>query len=224
MLNVNITTRVFQMKCGQERGSCFTIDYEQKQYICTAKHCLKNFNGTSIELFHDQKWKTVSVKLVGHGSHCTDISVLATEQVLSPSLPMTYSLHGVVYSQDVYFLGFPFGLTAQGENINRQFPLPLSKKGILSAIVNEKNQIVLVIDGHNNPGFSGGPVVYVKAEKDLCVGGVISGYRFDYEDVIDDKGQGTGLKAEANTGIIIAHGIEHAIDAIKAKQIGVPIL
>ena len=133
MLTSNITTRVFQMKCGQEGGSCFTIDYEKKQYICTAKHCLKNFNGASIELFHDKKWKTLNVKLVGHGSHGTDISVLATEPVLSKPLPMTYSLDGIAYSQDVYFLGFPFGLTAQGENINRQFPLPLTKKGILSA-------------------------------------------------------------------------------------------
>ena len=61
-------------------------------------------------------------------------------------------------SQDVYFLGFPYDLTNDGGTINRNFPIPLIKKGILSAIqVGEVK--TLLLDGHNNPGFSGGPVV-----------------------------------------------------------------
>ena len=39
-------------------------------------------------------------------------------------------------------------------------PLAFMKKGIFSATTNENGAVVFFLDGHNNPGFSGGPVVY----------------------------------------------------------------
>jgi hypothetical protein len=40
------------------------------------------------------------------------------------------------------------------------FSVPLIKKAIISATVHEHGATVLLLDGHNNPGFSGGPIVY----------------------------------------------------------------
>ncbi len=50
----------------------------------------------------------------------------------------------------------------------------------------EGNVPLLLIDGHNLPGLSGGPVVYAVhggPPNMLKVAGVISGYRFEWDSV-----------------------------------------
>ena len=107
--------------------------------------------------------------------------------------------------------------------MNRLFPLPLVKKGIVSAIVKNENMSIVLIDGHNNPGFSGGPVVFDVPDKGLHIAGVISSYRYDYQEVIDDEGKRTRYRAMSNTGIVLAHNIKHAIDAIEQNPNGMPL-
>ena len=77
----------------------------------------------------------------------------------------------------------------------------------------EEGHQALIIDGHNNPGFSGGPVVFTKpGSNDYKVAGVISGYKVQYEPVLLEK-EGTGLEYAYNTGLVIAYqlynGVEH---------------
>ena len=67
-----------------------------------------------------------------------------------------------MYGQDVYFLGFPYGLHGDMSALSNDLPFPFVKKGIISLFHNDGvNRIYL--DGHNNPGFSGGPVVFMPA-------------------------------------------------------------
>ena len=237
----NIISRTFQIKIGA--ATAFTIDVDGKQYLCTAKHCVPaagSDNFQHVEIFHNKRWKQLNVKLVGFGSADTDICVLAPEERLSPPLTLIPMADGISYSQDVYFLGFPYGLRAE-TGINNGFPLPLVKRGIVSAILNEVNgsekQLILLLDGHNNIGFSGAPVIFTKGnnlKNDLQVAAIISGYKQEYapvfagreKDVISieiGNGGRKQIRVPTNTGIIISYGISHAIAAINKNPIGLPI-
>ena len=60
-----------------------------------------------------------------------------------------------------FFMGFPYGLsTSDRGNTNAGFPLPLLKKAVFSGNSLMNDIYVLLLDGHNNPGFSGGPVLF----------------------------------------------------------------
>ncbi|MDE0330351.1 MAG: serine protease [Nitrospinae bacterium] len=225
MITANVIHRTFQLRCGEDLGTSFTIDVDDKQYLCTAKHCLRNFCGKSIELFHEQKWKTLDVDFVGYGSKDSDICVLSAKIQLSPTHPLPPTMAGMAIGQDAYFLGFPYGIQIEAGKLNRLFPLPLVKRATVSAVSFEEQKIVLM-DGHNNPGFSGGPVVFVKPGSpinELNVAAIISGYRFEPSPVLDEKDKETSLKVHANTGIIISSAIDHALDAIKDNPIGIKI-
>jgi hypothetical protein len=88
-----------------------------------------------------------------------------------------------------------------------------------------KEEKILYVDGYNNPGFSGGPIVFVDLkEKKLKVAAVVSGYRMQLADIyIYEKDKATALKAVTNSGLLIGYTIDAAIDAIKNKPIGVKI-
>lgn len=131
---------------------------------------------------------------------------------------------GIVYGQDVYFLGFPYGMTGEIGQMNRDFPLPFVKKAIVSCLqTTQKDAQLLFLDGHNNPGFSGGPVVFKEPNKnDFKVAGVISGYRYNEEPIYQGDQQ-VPLAYRYNTGIIFSYGIKHAVDIIKSTPIGFEI-
>ncbi len=49
-------------------------------------------------------------KFVGFVSEGEDICVLAPKEKLSPPCPFPSSSPGIAYGQDVFFLGFPYGM------------------------------------------------------------------------------------------------------------------
>ena len=76
---------------------------------------------------------------------------------------------------------------------------------------------VMFLDGHNNPGFSGGPVCFKKAgDKLFTIAGVISGYRYSQMPVLDKDNKKTEYYIKENTGIINAADISFAV--IIAKE------
>ena len=219
-VTANILQRTFHFSFGKSQGTCFTVDCNNRQYIVTAKHLVEGITDSStIRIKHEGVWKDCLVNLVGHCKGKVDISVLAVDFQLSPaySLPTTGRM---TLGQDVYFLGFPYGLASEIGELNRNFPLPLVKKATLSAIDSKTSPFFL--DGHNNPGFSGGPVVFSpegKPDNKLSVAAVISGYRLNMEPVYLE-GERTPLEFVYNTGIIVAYGIKHATDLISRNPIG----
>ena len=225
IITTNILQRTFRIQYDGFTGSCFTIDVDGRQYIITARHFVSSIAGTSVvQIQHENTWKKLQVELVGHGEHGIDITVLAPGIQLSPAHPLHPTIAGLAISQDMYFLVFPYGLTNDGGNLNANFPIPLVKKGILSAL-QFGNVKKLLLDGHNNPGFSGGPVVCRRLhdrEDELTVVGVISGYLQTSEPVYDVHNQ-PSLSYKYNTGIVEAHAISHAVDLIQRNPIGFDI-
>ncbi len=215
----SILERTFQFSFDESQGTCFTIDCDNRQYIVTARHLVWPITGpATISIKHEKVWKPCSVNLVGHCRGEVDISVLAAGFQLSSTHPLP-TTGGIILGQDVHFLGFPYGLTSEVGAFNRNFPFPLVKKATLSAV---DSNYLFFLDGHNNPGFSGGPVVFSpegKPDNDLSVAAVISGYRLNMEPVYLE-GERTPLEFVYNTGIIVAYGIKHATDLISQNPIG----
>lgn len=219
MITLNVISRTYHLKFGSVTGTCFTIDIEGRQYFVTAKHVVENLkSGDEIELFYKNTWLKTNAILIGH-STISDVSVFAIDFYIFAH-PLTPSAGGMSYGQDLYFLGFPYGISAEIGVLNRDFPLPLVKKGIFSAIFFEQPGKMFLIDGHNNPGFSGGPVVFKHSEtNEFNVAGVISAYRYELEPAyINDSP--TEIKTRLNTGIIIAYSISNALDLVKENPSG----
>ncbi|MFH1776607.1 MAG: serine protease [Candidatus Omnitrophota bacterium] len=228
MITTNVLQRTFHVKYKNSTGTAFTIDYENKQYLISAKHVFPEIKATEkIEIFHENQWKNIEIQIVGIAPNDIDIIVLALPLQISPIHPLPATLGGVILGQDIYFLGFPFGLSCEVGKLNRDFPLPLVKKCCLSALLGhskDDDPSVLFIDGINNPGFSGGPVVCSQRNKiqDYQVISVISGYRFQEQNTFYE-GKPFPVTYKENTGIIISYGICHAIDLIRKNSIGCEI-
>ena len=123
-------------------------------------------------------------------------------------------------AQEVYFLLFPYGLRTNVGEIAYNFPMPFVKRAIVSGFETENNLQRFYLDGINNPGFSGGPIVFKNPttnQFEVC--GIISGYRIDYADTIMD-GKTTPIQVQANSGLIIAYSIKVAKDLIDANPNG----
>lgn len=220
-ITANVLQRTFQFSFGEKQGTCFTIDYDNRQYIVTARHLVAPItDSATIRIKHEEIWKDCPVNLVGHGEGEVDISVLAAGIQISPRCSLPPTVSGLALGQDVYFLGFPYGLTNEVGELNENYPLPFVKKATLSAADSDSNHLFL--DGHNNRGFSGGPVVFSEAGKpanQLSVAGVVSAYRFNEEPVYF-KGKPTPLEFRDNTGIILVYKIKHAVDLISQNPTG----
>ena len=229
--------RVFQIQFGNGKGTCFLIEVDDKQYIITARHVVDGLKDHgSIRILMDKGWEEVRVNLILPDHPKIDIVAMAAERLLAPAMPIPLESGepaNFMVGQDVYFLGFPFGLSSpySGSSIR----LPFVKKAIFSG-VDPGGTHVMYLDGINNPGFSGGPVIYANYfQRDrLQIAGVISGYRAETvlveEKLIDDTNR---LSEDAqkkiirfvleNTGLIVAFGINEIVSAIRKNPIGIPV-
>lgn len=218
MIATNVIERVFYLKKGNITGTCFILDFEKKQYFVTAKHVIPDLKkGDIIELCYKNSWKKFGITLAIHASGETDISIFVINEELPLSFNLPAEFKSIIYGQDVYFLGFPYGFRSDIGEANRGFPLPVVKKGILACIFPKDPAGLFLIDGHNNSGFSGGPVVYKNQNSDdFKVAGVVSGY-YPEQEAKDDKL--VPIK-NTNSGLIRAYQIEKAIELIKSDPKG----
>ena len=219
-VTTNILQRTFKIRYQSGTGTCFTIDVGGKRYLITAKHVVDAIqDGETVDISHNRDWMPVRVRLVGHGTGDIDVTVLAPQVMFGGAHELGLTTAGVVLGEDIYFLGFPYGLGMEVKmGLNAGFPLPLIKKAVISALGLEDGPILL--DGHNNFGFSGGPVARRGTKEEQIVIGVVSGYRSDRQNVLDKHGNQTSNTYDTNTGIIIAHDIRHALAIIERNPIG----
>jgi len=191
--------------------------------MVTAKHVIAGCqDGDVLEIYRENNWHSFRAVIVGHYSNA-DVSVFVLPIVIS-SHPMPPTSVNLVYGQDVYFLGFPFGAQDMtNPELNREFPMPYVKKAIVSSMPYQPNGRFFFLDGINNPGFSGGPVVFREnGNPEFRACGIISGYRFNNESVYQNDTQ-LELFVKVNTGIVIAYDISNAIELIDANPIGMEI-
>ena len=172
-VTTNILLRVFPIRIGTRGGTGFTVEIENRQYIVTAKHVLEGELPATVDVELDN-WTRIPVKLVGRGRGEQDVLVLATDRQLSAAFPVDVGVAGLTLGQSVRFLGyFPRVRTSPLPGYNKR-GAPLVMSGIVSGFHFDETGAdgpSLWIDGHNNKGFSGGPVVFQPAQapsRDKC--------------------------------------------------------
>ena len=231
MITTNAIQRTFHIKRGDATGTAFAIDRASRQYLVTARHVVDGIaSGGAIAIFHENQWKNVTVDVVGIGKGDVDVAVLSCPIQLAPTYPLEASAAGLAYGQNVYFLGFPFGWGGGAENMNRDFPMPFVKTGIISALI-FGDPTRFFIDGHGNRGFRGGPVVFApngQPQTELRVAGIVANYPTPLREpvvdrrgnpILDDHGEPAAFFGE-NPGLVVAMAISHATDLIDANPVG----
>lgn len=221
MVPANVLTRVFSIRTGPEQGTGFTIEVDGRQYLITARHLATALvSSHKLEVFHDSTWTELPFRVVTVAPTNVDIAVLALNQQLSGLLPIQLGIKDSFLSQDVYFVGFPYRLSIPGQALNNGFPLPLVKHGVIASVAVGAKGEPFLIDGINNPGMSGGPVVISPGGSATpTIIGVVSAYQAAQEPVYKADRK-TDLSVKANTGLLVAFSIDYALDAIAVNPIG----
>ncbi len=198
----------------------FMLDHKGKLFFVTARHVAAALpDRPKFQLWIKDAWQDYeAVRKILPSNPDVDIAVLETgEKAEHPFLIAPSSGNeGPTLGQQVWFLGFPFGDTAMTSRMGDQ-SLPFMKRGTISAInATKPDAVTLYIDGFNNPGFSGGPIVYwdftAHAYRLLVV---VQGFRNDTAKVLVN-GQQLDTNVLVNSGILTGYDIKHAIQAIDA--------
>jgi len=248
--------RTFMIQTNLERGSAFAVDIDNREYWITAKHLFTGIRTGPAGEFkekqvtasllardadgppgQDQHWLTQTFMVIDPGKDI-DILVLAPSKALfstAESSIMNPTSEGIMYGGDCEFLGFPYGggWKAQGED-NKPLWLPFIKHCAVSGQITSNGIKVFVLDGIDNEGFSGGPVLYGTG-KDQRVFAVISASKQEPLEVLPVpvtpnagqiptsptlQGQTPKQIVNANAGFIVAFDISPAVDAIRKTPIG----
>jgi S1-C subfamily serine protease len=227
----NVLMRVFQIRFGGATATAFLLDFENKQYFVTARHLMVNAEAkVHVELLGPAypAWKSFAVTVLKGKNECADVAVLVPEQAkVSDAGPLPYP-YTFAFGLEVYFLGFPYGLyTSFGAEGG--MGVALIKHAYISAKVScaalipgaPKEEEFILLDGMNNPGFSGGPVVapdlfstYTNIREQKLIG-VIMGFRPDSSPVQVGGNALPNASVATNSGIIIAVPIDRAVELIR---------
>lgn len=217
---LEILQRTFFIKVGNEAGTAFAIDHEGKIFLVTARHVVGSLpeEGAVIQIMRSNKWEDYkTVRTLFPAMKDVDIAVLETPEKVTKEFEIKPAAEnqGPTMGQQLWFLGFPWGLESHFKNGELAF----IKKGTMSAVdATDPDAIVLYIDGFNNPGFSGGPIVYWDfAAHVYRICGVVKGYKQD-----SAKAMVNGVQVDTNilvnSGILVGYSIKHALQAIEGED------
>jgi hypothetical protein len=264
----NALFRTMMIETNFGRGTSFSIDVDNREYWITAKHMFTGIKTGPAGVFttntvqanilsqvgdgdegHDLHWMTETFTVIDPGKDI-DILVLVPKHLLL-GFPRDFNLksgiEGVGIGADCEFLGFPYGGGWKVQWTDSKLPdkktwmwLPYVKHCTVSARVQDKGLGIFVLDGINNEGFSGGPVLYATGPNQK-VFAVISGFHQEPLEVLPAPPPGENKSSSippspklpgnepkeqkkeivnANSGFILAFDIEPAIKAIQGNPIG----
>lgn len=226
----NVLYRVLRIKTATSSGSAFTIEVDGKQYLITARHLLKGFGSEGeVELWLEGRWSKARGRAIYPSKEVVDIAALDLGRPVTITFPLEASSGGLTLGQQVYFLGYPYGLGTSGAAPVPPGEVPFLKSGIISALDDRDPEAsILYLDGQNNPGFSGGPIVFWHSpSSSFRVAGVVRGYKNEALPVLKKKDlekpdakAHNDLYTRANSGIVIGYDIRHVVEAIRAASRG----
>ena len=151
MIPTNVIYRIFQIRWNDRSGTCFTIDVDGKQYLCTARHCLRDFDSGQIKIFHEGTWKNLGVELVGFGSNGTEyLCTLARDSTVTILASYSYSRRDTLGSRCILSW-----ISIWNSNRAGRFQPPLS------ATASEKSCVFRNDQGRRSKHFALGMVITI---------------------------------------------------------------
>ena len=230
----NVLQKTFLIRQGGSVGSAFAVEFEGREYLATARHVVASTK-EPICVFHNESWKTLPITGIIHHPGNPDVAAITLNKQLAPRYPMNLTAGGTEIGEEALIVGFPFGWHYTQFDINNGYPIPFEKAAILSAYIFKNQTSVIYLDGHNNPGFSGGPIATDHVNRNdpkssPKIIGVVSSYppertphpsefspaleSLDGYRVADDHVHPT------NSGFICGYGIKHVIEIIQTNPHG----
>jgi hypothetical protein len=209
----NVLERVLNVRVNagtdhENTATAFTIDVDGREYVITAKHIVQGLKDKDkIDVFMNGDWSSLLVDIL-RCDDPIDIAVLIPPHQLTVNFDLPFEKGKFRFGQDAYFLGFPYGIQSSGLGINGPYPIAIIKRGTISADVvldQTKKAIMILLDGYNNPGFSGGPIVYRDFDQSgyvLNLVGVVSGFipevvsTLNEHDIAKPEDAGSAAKAQ----------------------------
>ncbi|MGB8360856.1 MAG: serine protease [Acidimicrobiia bacterium] len=224
MITANIFRRVVRLEFGKGGvASGFTVESERgNQYLVTARHVVREAEGSDLTASIEGRQSAIRLDPLPGIPENVDVAVLPLEEKLTADLEIDVSSQGLIWSQEVFFLGYPHGLQTAIDHAPEQ-AFAFVKKGIVSALQSKGDVRVWFVDGHNNPGFSGGPMCFQNNKsKRWGVFGVVSGYWPEplrrLSDISSEQLDEAIGQLVANSGIVIGYDISYAADAIRDHE------
>lgn len=216
-INDSITHNVFLIQVDASQGTSFIVEIANKEFLVTAKHLFKNaINAQKREILLVKEKQILKLIATLYLNTDTTIDIAILKLPISVKYKSPFITGGQVKTgQDVFFLGYPsFNNTLFATQDTDFGILPLVKKAIVSGAKKINNYFLVFLDGHNNPGFSGGPIVFYDTfSKRNAILGVISGYYHENKYTINFGSKQTNY-VEENSGIIASYTIEQIYQII----------
>ena len=212
-----------QMRTPAGAGTAFAYGSEFDSFFLTASHNLvSTVEGDNVLFSRPDGWTDLVVDRVWHHPDGDDLAAFTIRdfrwKVEKDANQRKFNLS---IGEELKFIGFPHGLTGNYPTLNG-FSTPFVKTASFSGVYAVGNRRWNMLDGINNPGFSGGPI-YAKSTEDgvPALFGVISGYRVEerskslvyQKDENGDEHPVEGLYTKPNSGMI------HAVGRDKIEEI-----
>jgi hypothetical protein len=199
-VTANVFERVLNVRVNagtpkEKAATAFTIDVDGREYLITAKHVVSDLKERDkIEIFINGGWSPLNVQIFPCDDPI-DIAVLIPPHQMTVNFELSADATSVFVGQQAYFLGFPYGIQIPSYGATGPYPLAMVKGGIISAVLHiggpSSNTAMILLDGYNNPGFSGGPIVYKDLDQPglapLKLAGVISGFEPEVVPVMKER-------------------------------------
>jgi S1-C subfamily serine protease len=213
----DIMRHTLMIKSGNGFGTAFEISHHNHLYLVTARHVVPDIptENAVVQYRVGNEWKDLQTKkTIFPLSADVDIAIFDLDQTSNEQFyvnPMEGE-SGPTFGQQVWFLGYPFGIESE---LTNKSTLPFLKRGIMSAVDSRNlGAVVFYIDGFNNPGFSGGPVIFFDFKShEYKILSVVKGYINDTAKTIANKQQ-VDTSYLVNSGIMISYSITNALEAI----------
>jgi S1-C subfamily serine protease len=162
------------------QGTGFIVNHDEGRALVTAAHLCDGNREQAIEFkqaYGESSAVVGYLDRVGSLEAEPDVAAFDLPESLWPKWfvgEVLLNSAGVIYGQDCYVLGYPYGLTSSLGVGGKE--LPIIKKGVVAGSTNEGVR-GWFIDTHVNPGFSGGPLVFEMAGSpgEFCIAGVVQG-------------------------------------------------
>ena len=229
----NVLQRTFLIRHGEGTGTAFSVELKDKEYLVTASHVVAD-SSAETQIRHEESWKALPVSGIYHHKSGADVAIITLQKQVAPSHRVDLTTEGVMFGQATAMLGFPFGWNYTQYDLNNGFPTPFIKSAVLSAMMTTNGITLEFLDGHNNPGFSGGPIVaernHLGRRSIPTIIGVVSG--FPPESTPHPNQTSPPIKEIngypipddhvhlTNSGFIKAFDIRHAIELIEDNPYG----
>jgi hypothetical protein len=229
-VTANVFLRVFRIQSGDRAGTAFTVEVDGHQYVITARHTFKRPEvNVDVKLFlTDGSWHPFKARAIYPENNSVDTVALDVGKKVTVEWSFEPTAGDIVLGQQVYFVGYPTGLSSKGGLPGDVAEFPFIKSGILSAIDSRiKDSVIFFVDGQNNPGFSGGPIVFrCKESGEFRVAAVVTAYQTEAFPVLKKKDFKNlnaiaykDLWTRGNSGIVVGYNIQHIADAIRKDAI-----